>query len=544
MVRKVAVLVMAVTALVVLAVPRGAVAADPPKWVAAIFMDVQRSIGLRWQPVAGAAGFKVLRSETQGADYKEIAAPTAPQYFDAAVEAGNTYYYVLQSVAAGGPSANSEERSVTVPGQKKKPVTAPVWRQLQDSQTTEFGKTSFKVALTWVKNPDVIAYNIYRSEVSGKGYQLIGSVSEDQYIDAAVQVDKTYYYVLSGLDNSFQESPRSAEKSVALAKQEAKKAEFVLPNPKVAVRGSKVAFEIRSGPNYQFTGSSDIAALSDGRFVEVEPQAKGGKIFEADGTFVLAFGEKGRGEGQFEFPLAVGVDADDNIYITDRGVTSKILVFNDKGVYKRTIQAPPPSAEYMEQMSKKDTKTLLSDVAIAKDGRIYATDNNLHRLVIMENSGKLIKDVGGPGTEEGRFSAPQKLAINEKGEVHVCNGFNRRIEVFDLDGNFIRNYGVSKSFTGSFIGATGITFDERGNSIVSDGAMSTIQFFDPEGVYLYHLGEADLAIDKASKQRSMLQVAGPGGVCFLPKTKVLVFGQGNEVKMIQGRTLLPEVPKK
>ena len=129
-------------AVALLAAAGPAAAVDAPKWVAAIYIDAQRSVGLRWMPVPGATAYKVLRSEKTGADYKEIAASPQPQHFDPAVEPGSTYYYVLQAVAGAETSANSDEKSVTIPGQKKKALAAPEWAKdpvVQES--TEFGKT-------------------------------------------------------------------------------------------------------------------------------------------------------------------------------------------------------------------------------------------------------------------------------------------------------------------------------------------------------------------------------------------------------------------
>jgi DNA-binding beta-propeller fold protein YncE len=260
-------------------------------------------------------------------------------------------------------------------------------------------------------------------------------------------------------------------------------------------------------------------------------------VFAWDGSLVRSFGEKGVQPGQINSPLGIGIDADDNVYIADRSTVSRIMIFDSKGKYLREFQVQPPDEEYMKQFNRK-VDPLVGDVAIGKDGRIYLSDNSLHRLIILDEKGKFIKNVGGPGSDPGMFMAPGWLAINAKGEVHVCNGLNRRIEVFDLDGNFIRNYGSSKTFVGSFVGPTGITFDDKGNSIVADAAMSTIQFFSPAGEYLYHLADEKGEIDKDTKQRSVLLVSNTVGITFEPQKKLLFFGQGNEVKTVQARTLI------
>lgn len=73
------------------------------------------------------------------------------------------------------------------------------------------------VTLTWQRvssNSEyvVTGYNIYRSSVSGRDYSRLASgVSESQYQDGRVTAGKTYFYVVSAMDDKGRESPYSAE---------------------------------------------------------------------------------------------------------------------------------------------------------------------------------------------------------------------------------------------------------------------------------------------------------------------------------------------
>ena len=72
-----------------------------------------------------------------------------------------------------------------------------------------------QIGLSWSANSesDIAGYNIYRSEVSGGEYtQLNGSiVSNTSFIDTDVTAFVTYYYVISAVDNSLNESALSSE---------------------------------------------------------------------------------------------------------------------------------------------------------------------------------------------------------------------------------------------------------------------------------------------------------------------------------------------
>lgn len=74
---------------------------------------------------------------------------------------------------------------------------------------------SFKIKLTWIPNreADFDYYNIYRSEESGTGYQLLsGEYSETTFVDSNVQGGvEYYYYTLTAVDTSENESEMSDE---------------------------------------------------------------------------------------------------------------------------------------------------------------------------------------------------------------------------------------------------------------------------------------------------------------------------------------------
>jgi len=130
--------------------PTLAVAADPPGGSPRSSSRRRRRSACGWNPVPGSTGYKVLRSTTPGAGHKEIAAPAQPQFIDTTIEPGLTYYYVLQSVAGAETSANSEERSVAIPGEKNgRGAQAPEWVNVALAQTTEFGKVTNRVSLAW-----------------------------------------------------------------------------------------------------------------------------------------------------------------------------------------------------------------------------------------------------------------------------------------------------------------------------------------------------------------------------------------------------------
>lgn len=75
-----------------------------------------------------------------------------------------------------------------------------------------------QVSLTWTANPeaDLNGYNVYRSETSGSGYakvNLAGSITGTTYTDTGVTNGTTYYYVITAVDTTGNESGYSSEAS-------------------------------------------------------------------------------------------------------------------------------------------------------------------------------------------------------------------------------------------------------------------------------------------------------------------------------------------
>jgi fibronectin type 3 domain-containing protein len=75
---------------------------------------------------------------------------------------------------------------------------------------------NLQVSLDWndTNDADLYGYNVYRSETSGSNYSKIGSlVTSSDYLDDTVTSDEEYYYVVTAVDTSFNESGYSNEDS-------------------------------------------------------------------------------------------------------------------------------------------------------------------------------------------------------------------------------------------------------------------------------------------------------------------------------------------
>ncbi len=158
------------------------------------------------------AGYDVYRGTSSGShpDKLNAALLVAATFSDTTAVNGTTYYYVVTAVdTIGNESDDSNEASAT-----PQDATAPAAPQNLQA-TGGMGQ----VALDWNDNAegDLAGYNVYRSLISGSDYaQVNGSlVTTSHWVDSGLSAGVTYYWVVTAVDLSGNESAASTEASAA-----------------------------------------------------------------------------------------------------------------------------------------------------------------------------------------------------------------------------------------------------------------------------------------------------------------------------------------
>ena len=149
-------------------------------------------ITLRWNAVTGATGYKVRRSIGAGGAYATLTPDVSGTTFtDAPLANGVTFSYRIYAVNASGNGPESNAYSATtlaVPAAPANVVATP-----HDA----------KVSLLWGAVPGATSYNVERSTAAGGSYQLLVSFHPDTaFEDTAVTNGRTYYYRVSGVNDS------------------------------------------------------------------------------------------------------------------------------------------------------------------------------------------------------------------------------------------------------------------------------------------------------------------------------------------------------
>jgi DNA-binding beta-propeller fold protein YncE len=195
----------------------------------------------------------------------------------------------------------------------------------------------------------------------------------------------------------------------------------------------------------------------------------------ADGSVVWDVGGLGSGDGELNFPAALVVDGDGQVYVLDVG-NSRVKVFDRDGNYLRQIGGRVEGSD--------DDPSYLDfprDMALDGEGRLYVCDSRDHHIHVFGRDGNPLGEIGEFGTEDDDLNYPKALAIDPQGNLHVIDSGNTRIQVYDASGNHLRSYGSFGTEDGELQSPRAIAIDGAGNAYVADGAGWHIDVFGPDG---------------------------------------------------------------
>ncbi len=171
--------------------------------------------------------------------------------------------------------------------------------------------------------------------------------------------------------------------------------------------------------------------------------------FDRTGKFVREIGKGVYGLG---YAHSVRFDRYDNLWVVDKG-TNAAIKFNPAGYVTMNLGRRPEGyeGEYERPTPEKAVPTDSTfngptDIAWDQDDNIFIGDGYVNsRIAKFDKNGNWVKSFGSYGTggehaneNPGRIRNPHSLAIDRQGTLYVGDRGNRRIQVFDRDGNFLR----------------------------------------------------------------------------------------------------------
>ena len=169
--------------------------------------------------------------------------------------------------------------------------------------------------------------------------------------------------------------------------------------------------EARANPSpgpFTYGEPAVLAFLPDGSFLLGDGYWNTRIVkYDADGEYVMEWGEAGSGPGQFDLVHGLAVDHERRVYVGDRR-NNRVQIFTEGG-------------EFIEEWPD-----ITDPVGIFIDERhaVWVISASLHRILAYNRAGELQHSwgaYGGPGGLTGGLSRPHQLDVDQEGNVYVAS---------------------------------------------------------------------------------------------------------------------------
>jgi DNA-binding beta-propeller fold protein YncE len=191
-------------------------------------------------------------------------------------------------------------------------------------------------------------------------------------------------------------------------------------------------------------------------------------IYAADGTYRMTF-SPGSAITAWQ-PLAIAFDADGNLYVSDAGGDyQKVHVFGPDGAWLHDLGSPGLFA-------------FPNGIGIDANDNVYVSDSNNGRLVVFDKTGVQLALVR-RGTADGELGMPRGIAIDGKGRIYVVDAVGQGVQMYralqkdDASPTYLTRFGREGTAEGAFEYPNGVAVDGRGRIYVTDWNNDRLQLW-------------------------------------------------------------------
>jgi DNA-binding beta-propeller fold protein YncE len=168
-----------------------------------------------------------------------------------------------------------------------------------------------------------------------------------------------------------------------------------------------------------FDEPNDTAISSNGDLFVVQGHTRGEPRvlkFDSEGNFLMMWGSRGDGPGQFSVAHSIVIDADDNLYVADRE-NQRIQIFDTDG-------------NFIDQWT---FGAMVCALYLGDDGFLYITSGFDAQIVKLDMEGNVLGVTGSSGDGPNQYGEAHYLAVGPGQEIYVADVVNRRVEKLLLE---------------------------------------------------------------------------------------------------------------
>ena len=204
----------------------------------------------------------------------------------------------------------------------------------------------------------------------------------------------------------------------------------------------------------------------DGRIFVADTHYHRVLIYDRDGQLVGQFGGYGHGDGEFDLPTDVAVDAAGFIYVGEYNGNDRITKWS-------------PDLQFVKAFGEGriDGLELARPAALDIDSEqtLWVADACNHRIIRFDTDGNVLTVFGEMGREPGQMRYPYDLTVTDPNTIMVCEYGNGRLQWFDKQGRSMGVWGDPGRRPGQLSSPWGATLGRDGLIYVVDSLNSRIQ---------------------------------------------------------------------
>jgi len=166
--------------------------------------------------------------------------------------------------------------------------------------------------------------------------------------------------------------------------------------------------------DWLFNRPADVAFDKEGSIYVADGYGNSRVVkFDREGRFIKSWGRYGSGPGEFNLPHSIVIDDAGRVYVGDRE-NMRIQIFDTEGRYLtewKDIGYP-------------------YGLCLAPDQHIWMADGGFDRVIELDQNGKILGALGGPGHGPSQFAWAHFMALTQDKKIIVADVLNWRFQVF------------------------------------------------------------------------------------------------------------------
>jgi hypothetical protein len=425
---------------------------------------------------------------SSGESCSDVSGETNSTYVLGYGDVGTTLRAIVTATNSVGSASSATEATAVVTAPGPTNITAPAI-----SGTAQEGQTLTASEGTWEGTPPLTyAYQWQSCNGLGEGCLDVSGATSATYVLGPGEEGTTLRVLVTAMNSA------GATSSTSQATE-------VVSTGSVSGLVYAAEFGLGGSGDGQFEHPADVAVDAKGDVWVLDRGNSRVEEFSQAGEYLRQFGSQGSGNGQLSRPDGLAVDSEGDVWVLDTG-NERVEEFTEDGEFVRTVGVGMiGSAE---------------GIAVDRHGDVWVSATYQGRLLVFANNGEYLKSVASHGSGAGQLGEPEGIAVDSDGDVWVADWANNRVEEFNEAGAYVRQFGSTGSGSGEISHPYGIAAN-NGHVFVGEIGNDRLQEFNEEGGFLSQIGTA-------GSEPGQLKLSYPIGLTINTAEDLWITDSGND----------------